>query len=130
VTNSGLVRDWIAGYERAWRSAGTESLADLFTDDATYRPGPYSETLAGISAIASMWEAERAGPDERFDMVAEVVAVDGEVAVARIEVHYQDPEAHEYRDLWIIEFAEDGRCRAFEEWPFWPGQPLAAPRSA
>ena len=27
---------------------------------------------------------------------------------------------HEYRDLWIIRFAEDGRCRHFEEWPYAP----------
>ena len=121
------VREWIAGYERAWRSAGTESLAVLFTDDATYRPGPYSETSTGVAAIGELWEAERAGPDERFAMTSEVVAVDGDVAVARIEVRYEDPAPREYRDLWIIKFAEDGRCRSFEEWPFWPGQPLAAP---
>ncbi|WP_327035397.1 hypothetical protein [Micromonospora ureilytica] len=28
----------------------------------------------------------------------------------------------EYRDLWVMRFADDGRCRSFEEWPFWPGQ--------
>jgi ketosteroid isomerase-like protein len=128
LSDRSRVRDWITGYERAWRSAGTDSLGRLFTDDATYSPGPYSETAVGIAAIAELWEAERSGPDERFAMTAEVVATDGDVAVARIEVRYEDPQPREYRDLWIIEFAEDGRCRSFEEWPFWPGQPLAAPR--
>jgi hypothetical protein len=73
-----------------------------------------------------MWETERTGPDERFEMSSEVIAVDGDVAVARIEARYEDPSPHEYRDLWIIEFADDGRCQSFEEWPFWPGQPLSA----
>jgi uncharacterized protein (TIGR02246 family) len=127
VTNRERVRAWISDYERAWRSAGTDSLANLFTEDATYRPGPYSEALVGLSEIAEWWEAERDGPDEGFEMVAEVLAVDGELAVARIEVRYEDPAPHDYRDLWVIEFAGDGRCRSFEEWPFWPGQPLAAP---
>jgi ketosteroid isomerase-like protein len=120
------VRDWIAGYERAWRTPGTKPLAELFTEDATYLPSPYAAPISGLAAIAEMWEAERAGPDERFKMSSEVLAVDGEVAVARIEVRYEDPEPHEYRDLWVMQFAEDGRCRSFEEWPFWPGQPLAA----
>jgi hypothetical protein len=73
-----------------------------------------------------MWQATRASADEPFTMTSEVVAVDGDVAVARIEVHYDEPRPHEYRDLWIMRFAPDGRCAAFEEWPFWPGQPLSA----
>jgi hypothetical protein len=52
-----------------------------------------------------------------------VIAVDGEAAVARVEVAYGN--GSEYRDLWVIRFAPDGRCREFEEWPFWPGQPIA-----
>lgn len=29
-----------------------------------------------------------------------------------------------YRDLWIVRFDEDGRCREFEEWPFWPDKEI------
>ena len=130
MTGIERVRAWIAGYERAWRSAGTDPLTELFSEDATYRPGPYAQTITGLDAIAGMWEAERSGPDERFAMSSEVIAVDADVAVARIEVRYEDPVPHEYRDLWIIQLAADGRCRSFEEWPFWPGQPLAAPDAA
>jgi hypothetical protein len=43
--------------------------------------------------------------------------------VARVEVWYGDPVRQEYRDLWIMRFAGDGRCRSFEEWPYWPQQP-------
>ena len=54
-------------------------------------------------------------------MTSEIVAVDGLTAVVRVEVHYGDGER--WRDLWIVTFDADGRCRAFEEWPFAPGQP-------
>jgi ketosteroid isomerase-like protein len=111
---------WIAAYERAWRGPGTDALADLFTADATYSQGPYHDPVVGLPAIARMWEAERDGPDEVFSLTGEVVAVDGDTAVARLEVRYGDPVDQEYRDLWIIRFAADGRCRSFEEWPFWP----------
>ena len=35
------VAAWVAAYERAWRSAGTEALTELFTTDATYQQGPF-----------------------------------------------------------------------------------------
>jgi ketosteroid isomerase-like protein len=124
------VRDWLDGYERAWRSPGTIGLRELFTDDATYLPAPYDKRREGLEAIGELWEAERDGPGEKFTMSSVIVAVDGDVAVVRVDVGYGGPPAREYRDLWLIEFAADGRCRAFEEWPFWPGQPLISPSSA
>jgi ketosteroid isomerase-like protein len=120
------VLDWVDAYQRAWRSPGTEALADIFTKDATYRQGPYHVPVVGLPAIARMWEAERDGPDEVFAMTHEVVAVDGDTAVVRVEVSYGDPVTQEYRDLWIMRFAGDGRCREYEEWPFWPNQPYTA----
>ncbi|WP_203859269.1 nuclear transport factor 2 family protein [Plantactinospora mayteni] len=112
------VQDWIAGYERAWRTPGTEPLSALFTPDASYLPGPYREPVVGLPDISLMWEAEREGPDEEFEMTSGIVAVDGNVGVARIEVRYGTGE--EFRDLWIMTFAGDGPCAAFEEWPFSP----------
>jgi ketosteroid isomerase-like protein len=120
----------VEAYERAWRTAGTGGLAELFTEDARYRTAPYREPYAGLDAIAAMWEREREGPDEQFEMTSDVVAVDGDTAVVRVEVHYGGPSAAEYRDLWVIGFAGGGRCREFEEWPFWPGQPLSAGSTA
>jgi SnoaL-like protein len=125
-TGRDRVRDWLDGYERAWRSPGTVGLRELFTDDATYSTAPYRQPYEGLPAIAELWEAEREGPDEAFTMSSEIVAVDGDIAVVRVDVGYGDPASREYRDLWLIEFAADGRCRAFEEWPFFPGQPLSA----
>jgi SnoaL-like domain len=124
--NRDQVASWIAGYEQAWRTPGTESLDGLFTRDASYRQGPYEERVTGLAAIEAMWEAERDGPDEVFRMASEVVAVDGDVAVAAVEVWYGDPVEQEYKDLWIMRFGPDGRCSSFEEWPFWPDQSSTA----
>jgi len=120
------VSAWVARYERAWRTAGTELLKDLFTGDATYRMSPYEEAATGLAEIGALWEREREGPDEEFTMAHEVVAVDGDTAVVRLEVQYGGPDRLQYRDLWILRFAADGRCRTFEEWPFWPGQQIIA----
>ncbi|HWG62498.1 MAG TPA: nuclear transport factor 2 family protein [Streptosporangiaceae bacterium] len=125
--NNVEIEDWVAAYERAWRSPGTQSLAAIFTEDATYQQGPYDPVLTGLPAIAAMWEAQRDGPDEAFRMSRGVVAVDGGTAVVRVEVDYGEPVRQQYRDLWIMRFAADGRCAAFEEWPFWPEHGHAAP---
>jgi len=53
-------------------------------------------------------------------MTHEIVAVDGDSAVVRVEVHYGEPVSQEYRDLWVLRFDDAGRCVWFEEWPFWP----------
>jgi SnoaL-like domain len=125
--NAEQVSGWVAAYERAWRSPGTGALAGIFTADASYRQGPYDEPVTGLPAIADMWEAERDGPAEVFRMTSDVVAADGDTAVVRVEIRYGDPVRQEYRDLWVLRFAGDRRCASFEEWPFWPGQPLSAP---
>jgi hypothetical protein len=116
---------WVDGYERAWRTAGTESLRELFAANAVYRMSPYEEPKIGLAAIEEMWEAERQGPDEVFQMTSEAVAVEGNTAVVRVEVLYGEPYNQEFRDLWVIAFDPDGRCASFEEWPFYPGQPYA-----
>jgi len=121
--NREQVGDWVAAYERAWRAPGTGALAAIFTPGACYRQGPYDEPVTGLAAIGVLWEAEREGPDEVFRMTSDVIAADGDTAVVRVEVSYGDPVRQEYRDLWIVRFAADGRCTSFEEWPFWPERP-------
>jgi len=118
---------WIEAYERAWRTAGTDSLAELFAPDATYVTAPYDEPHRGLRAIADLWEAEREGPDEAFTIKSEIVAVEGDTGVARIDVAYGDPDGQEWRDIWIVSLDEHGRAVAFEEWPFSPEDDDAGP---
>jgi ketosteroid isomerase-like protein len=120
------VAAWVAAYERAWRTTGTESLRELFTEDASYSMGPYEDPAKGLEEIGTLWERERRGADEEFEMEHRVVAVEGDTVVVRVEVKYGPPQHLEYRDLWIARFAPDGRCREFEEWPFWPDQQVVA----
>ena len=119
------VERWVDGYERAWRTAGTDRLGDLFSPDASYLASPWAPPVEGLSAIARFWEDEREGPDEPFTMAREILAVDGTTAVVRVSVDYdggQATPAQRWRDLWVIVFDDEGRCVAFEEWPFAPGQ--------
>jgi hypothetical protein len=115
MTTRAHVHEWLAGYERAWRAPGTSGLGRLFSDDARYRLDPYDSPIEGL--------------DEPFTMDSAIIAVDGDTAVVRLEVHYDGPPAKEYRDLWILEFNRAGQCRSFEEWPFWPRRRRIDPES-
>jgi hypothetical protein len=85
---------------------------------------PYESPARGLAEIAALWEREREGPDEEFELQSEIVAVDGDTGVARVEVLYG--RGTEYRDLWVIHLDAEGRCSEFEEWPFFPGQPMSS----
>src|SRR5579871_5359560 len=92
VTDHSAVRRWVAGYERAWRTSGTDALRELFTTDATYLHSPYEQPVVGLHAIAKMWDDDRDGPDEVFTLSTEIVAVEGDTAVVQAQVHYGEPE--------------------------------------
>jgi len=117
------VETWVADYERLWRTPGTGLLSELFLPAASYLPSPWAQSVQGLEEIARFWEAERVGPDEVFTMSSDVLAVDGRTAVVRVEVKYGVLGDKPWRDLWVIGFAQDGRCSSFEEWPFAPEQP-------
>jgi ketosteroid isomerase-like protein len=117
------VMRWVAAYERAWRDGDLAAVAALFTEEAAYRPSPYEEAEVGHAAIRAFWQDDE---DQVFTVRAEPVAVEGRAAVVRLEVRYGDPVRQEYRDLWLLRFAEDGRVEDFEECAYWPGKPHSA----
>ena len=122
--NGDEVMVWVDLYERAWRDGDLTAIEALFTPDACYRVSPYAPDKVGHGEIRDMWLADEDG--DVFTMSAEPVAVDGSVAVVRVEVRYGEPLRQEYRDLWVLRFADDGRVSDFEEWAYWPGKPHVA----
>ena len=113
---------WVAEYERAWRDGNVAAVTRLFTDDARYRRSPYEEAMVGSAEIQGFWLDDEG---RTFSVTAAPVAVEGNDAVVRLEVQYRDPVAQEYRDLWVLRFAPDGRVEDFEEWAYWPDKPYA-----
>jgi hypothetical protein len=116
--NGPQLEAWIDRYEQVWRTAGTDGLATLFADEVSYWPSPWDEPVRGLAALATFWDAQRDGPDEQFEMTSEIVAVDGGNGVVRVEVSYGNGDR--WRDIWIVQLSDDGRCNHFEEWPIAP----------
>jgi SnoaL-like domain len=111
------LRRWLAEYERIWRADAVGELDGLFAPGATYLNAPFEEPFRGLEAIAAMWPEEAGAA---FTVGFELVAVEGDVGVVRADVRYEAPREQRFLDLWIVMLGADGRCSAFEEWPFWP----------
>jgi ketosteroid isomerase-like protein len=120
------VMRWVERYERAWRDRDADAVEALFSPDAQYLQSPYEPPHVGLDAIKAFWSDDDED-GEAFTMSAEPVAVDVPNAVVRVEVHYGDPVRQEYRDLWVLRFAPDGRVELFEEWAYWPDKPFYNP---
>jgi ketosteroid isomerase-like protein len=113
------VQAWLDRYIDAWRANAREPIEALFTDDVVYRFAPFGEknVARGIDAVVKGW-LDNPDPPGSWEANYEPFAVDGDRAVAtgisRYAATGTDP-ARTYHNVYLLEFAADGRCSAFTE---------------
>ena len=116
--DEGRLQAWLDAYVRAWETYDPLQIAELFSEDAAYYADPFDEGIRGRQAIVDEWLAE---PDEPGTWRAEYRAllVSRDVGVATGTSWYEADEhgpAREYRNLFVLTFDADGRCREYREW--------------
>jgi len=112
------VQAWLVRYIHAWESNDAETIGELFTEEATYSYGPFRDDVLGRDAIVRSWLEDQ---DEPGSWSAEYhpVAVEGDTAIANGRSRYLEPDGSmrtEYDNVFLLRFAEDGRCAEFREW--------------
>ena len=121
------VQVWLDRYVAAWLSYDRDAIADLFSEDVSYRYHPYDEPIVGRDAVVASWlgEGDEAGASTRdapgtYDASYAPVAVDGDVAVATGTSSYRDeaggPVTKIYENCYLMRFDDAGRCREFTEY--------------
>ena len=117
------VQRWLDAYLLAWETYDADDIGALFTDTAVYRWHPWDEgddVAVGRAAIVAGWLDERDTPGTYHgEMRPLVVTDDVAVAVGACRYYTDDSRStvdREYRNLWELRFADDGRCEAFTEW--------------
>ena len=87
---------------------------------------PYTDPDVGIEAIKAFWLED---DDEVFAHASRARRCRRRHGGVAPGGPLRRPVHQEYRDLWVMRFAEAMGVagRELEEWPFWPGQPYAAP---
>jgi hypothetical protein len=111
-----VVQNWMDGYRRAWESNDDADIRALFTPDAIYRGRPGTPAWTGHDAIIAGW-LEHADPPGSTTFAWETLARDGDLAVVRCVTTYpQGPKKGTYDNMWVIDFAPDGRAAEFTDW--------------
>lgn len=106
---------WMAGYIAAWRSNDPGDVAALFTENAVYDPQTGSPPWEGRDAIVSAWIGVGDEPGTWRFTWSPLLEL-GDLAIITGETHYDEDPPKTYRNLWVIEFEDDGLCRSFTEW--------------
>lgn len=105
---------WMDQYVLAWSSNETDHIRSLFTEDAVYDPQTADGEWEGIDEIIPRWQEIDDHEDNwTFEWIPLVETDD--LAVVTGRTRYSEPPLS-YRNLFIIRFAEDGRCSDFTEW--------------
>ena len=105
------VTSWVESYRRAWESNDPAAIADLFTPDAAYLPGPFDPPWTGRETIVREWLGRRDEPGQTTFRY-EVLAAEPGVGVVRGWTSYREPD-REYSNVWLIRLAPDRRCHEF-----------------
>lgn len=118
--NRSDVQDWLDRYIAAWRANERGPIEELFTEDAVYRWQPYGPDdrhAFGRDAIVDAWLDKPDDPDS-WEAAYEPYAVEGDRAVAVGRTSYIGTDgkpARTYHNVFLLRFAEDGRCRECTE---------------
>jgi SnoaL-like domain len=108
------LEQWMDGYVAAWDSNDPELITALFDPEAVYDPQTADGPWDGISEIVDGWLAIGDTPGNWEFEWRPVVTTD-DTAVVEGATRYLEPPAA-YRNLFVMRFGPDGRCRDFTEW--------------
>jgi nuclear transport factor 2 (NTF2) superfamily protein len=111
---------WLRSYAQAWETYDPDTIAGLFTEDATYSYHPFEEPVRGRLAIVASW-LEGKDPPGTYEGQYEPIAIEGDLAAANgWSRYFKDASkaelVREYDNLFLIRFDGQGRCRSFREW--------------
>ena len=113
------MRAWLDDYGRAARSNDPAEVAELFSEDAVYRVGPFAEPWTGRERIVAKWTAD---PEGQTDLTfrAEPLLGAGERWVAHWTMTFGMRTAPdtttELDGLLVLRFDDAGRCTEHLEW--------------
>lgn len=116
MTDRADAEDWFRRYRVAWESNAPDDIRGLFTPDAVYRARPEDpEAWEGHDAILDGWLDNADQPGET-DFEWRLLAIDGDLAIARCVTTYHDDPPVTYDNLFVVRLAGDGRATEFTDW--------------
>jgi len=116
MTDRAAAEAWFTGYREAWESNEPDDIRALFAADAVYRRRPEDpEAWTGADGIVEKWLENRDEPGET-DFEWRLLAVDGDLAIARCVTTYHDDPPVTYDNLFVVRLTPEGRATEFTDW--------------
>jgi hypothetical protein len=120
-------QNWLDRYVAAWLTYDPDKIADLFSDDISYRYHPNDAPILSREAVVASWlgespESDASTRDEpgTYRATYAPVAVDGDVVVATGSTEYLSGPGGAvekvYDNCFVMRFDGEGRCREFTEY--------------
>lgn len=112
-------QDLLATFKRGWEQRDPDTLLDLFSDDAAYRPGPFEEELSGSVAIRAYWN-EVCASQVHVEFDAERIWISGSTVLASWHAAYtrrRTAERVRARGFMILELDDGGLVGRARQWP-------------
>ena len=109
---------WMTRYGNASRENDPKASAALFTTDAEYYETPFTEPLAGQSAIFEYWEKGAINFKDKRS-THEILSWNENTGIAHWRSQFTKiatGEDFELDCIFLVEFAENGKCKLFREW--------------
>jgi nuclear transport factor 2 (NTF2) superfamily protein len=112
------LQTWLGGYGTAWETRSAKKAGKLFSADATYRETPYDAPFAGRKAIQDYWSGvTKDQKDIKF--TSEALSASGNTGIAHWHAEFvqlSNGAKVTLDGIFVMEFAEDGLCKTFQEW--------------
>lgn len=108
------LEQWMDGYVKAWDSNDPDDVAVLFIEDAVYDPQTAEGPWHGVAEIVKGW-TDIADTPGNWEFEWQPIVDTDEVSVVKGHTRYLSPPSS-YRNLFVIRWGPDGRCRDFTEW--------------
>jgi hypothetical protein len=108
------VEQWIKQYEHAWRTNDPDDIQALFTPGAEYHEWPYETAWIGRKEIVEGWLGREHMQTGGWTFAWSILTVNGDTAAIEGTGVYQ--EYGTFANLWVVTFADDGRCAVFRMW--------------
>ena len=108
---------WLHRYGGAWEARDPDAAVKLFTEDAEYFETPFAEPARGTDGVRTYW-ANATGKQNEVQFRFEILACSGNRGVARWSADIVSSTGVSVRldGVFLLDFAEDGRCRTLREW--------------
>lgn len=107
---------WAQRYEAAWRALDAGAIAELFSDDATYRSHPLRAPHLGRAGVLE-YTSEALAAEESPDPRVAVVAAAGPCAAVEYRaLTTQDGDTVTLTGCDVLIFGDDGLCRELRDY--------------